>query len=81
MEDEFRSNIVSICRETAKSLDMARTGSRWHCEVTEVGITRNGVKKYEFYIHDKNSGHEYEATARVENEQNAEWDVSEVQQG
>lgn len=81
MEDGFRSNLVSICRDTAKSLDMVRTGSRWHCEVTEVEITRNGVKRYEFYILDKNSGHEYEAQARVQNEQNAEWDVEEVRQG
>ncbi|MFB6190416.1 MAG: hypothetical protein ABEJ91_02480 [Candidatus Nanohaloarchaea archaeon] len=78
MGDELRGKIVSICRDTAKSLDMARTGSRWHCEVTEVSINCNGVKKYEFYVHDKNSGREYRAEARVENEQNAEWQVGEV---
>ncbi len=78
IEDEFRSNLTSICRETAKSLDMVRTGSRWHCEATRISISANGVKVYEFYILDKNSGHEYEVQATIENDQNAEWNVSEV---
>jgi len=71
--------LISICRETAKSLDMARTGSRWHCEATDVSISEAGVKVYEFYILDRNSGHEYQAQATVENEQKAEWDVSRVE--
>lgn len=79
MKDEFRNKIVSICRETAKSLDMVRRGSRWLCEVTEVNISREGVKRYDFYILDKNSGQEYEGQARVENEENAEWDVQKIE--
>lgn len=78
MDDEFRNNIVSICRDTAKSLDMSRNGSRWLCEVTEVNVSREGIKEYGFYILDKNSGHEYEATADVENKENAEWEVTEI---
>lgn len=73
-----RSDITSICRETAKSLDMSRSGSRWRCEVTKVDITDEGFKKYSFYIHDKNSGREYEAQAVVENEQTANWEVQEI---
>lgn len=78
MGDEFRSNLVSICRETAKKFDMVRNGSRWHCEVTEVKISRPGVKEYEFYLLDKNSGHEYQATAEIKNDQNAEWNIEQV---
>jgi hypothetical protein len=73
-----RSDITSICRETAKSLDMSRNGSRWRCEVTDVDITDEGFKKYQFYIHDKNSGREYEAQAVVENKQTANWEVQEI---
>jgi hypothetical protein len=73
-----RSDITSICRETAKSLDMSRSGSRWRCEVTAVDITSEGFKEYNFYIHDKNSGREYEAQAIVENEQTANWEVQEI---
>lgn len=73
-----RHDITSICRETAKSLDMSRSGSRWRCEVTKVDITNEGFKEYRFYVHDKNSGREYEAQALVENEQTAKWEVQEV---
>ena len=73
-----RNDITSICRETAKSLDMSRSGSRWRCEVTAVDITDQGFKKYKFYICDKNSGREYQAQAIVENEQTADWQVQEV---
>ncbi|MFO7794375.1 MAG: hypothetical protein R6V35_05380 [Candidatus Nanohaloarchaea archaeon] len=73
-----RTDITSICRETAKSLDMSRSGSRWRCEVTDVSITDEGFKKYQFYVHDKNSGREYEAQAVVENEQTANWEVQEI---
>lgn len=78
MKDEFRNKLVSICRDTAKSLDMARHGSRWLCEVTKVEISGEGVKKYNFYILDKNSGQEYEARATVEYEENAEWDLQKI---
>ncbi|EHK01221.1 hypothetical protein HRED_09322 [Candidatus Haloredivivus sp. G17] len=44
---------------------MSRSGSRWRCEVTAVDITSEGFKEYNFYIHDKNSGREYEAQAIV----------------
>lgn len=73
-----RNDITSICRETAKSLDMSRNGSRWRCEVTRIDITDEGFKKYRFYIHDKNSGREYGAQAIVENEQTANWKVQEI---
>lgn len=73
-----RSDITSICRETAKSLDMSRNGSRWRCEVTKVDITDEGFKEYRFYVYDKNSGREYEAQAVVENEQTADWEVQEI---
>lgn len=73
-----RADITSICRETAKSLDMSRDGSRWRCEVTKVDITDEGFKKYNFYIYDKNSGREYEAQAVVENEETAKWEVQEI---
>lgn len=78
MKDEFRNKLTSICRDTAKSLDMTRSGSRWVCEVTEVNVGQSGVKNYRFYILDKNSGHEYEARAKVENNEPAEWDIREV---
>ena len=73
-----REDITSVCRETAKSLDMSRNGSRWRCEVTAVEITNQGYKKYRFYIHDKNSGREYEAQATVKNEETAKWNVKEI---
>ena len=57
---------------------MSRNGSRWRCEVTRIDITDEGFKKYRFYIHDKNSGREYEAQAVVENEQTANWKVQEI---
>lgn len=78
MKKEFRDNLTSICRETAKQLDMSREGSRWICEVTDLKIRRDGRKKYSFYILDRNSGHEYQAEALIDNEQNAEWEVEEV---
>ena len=78
MKKNFRNKLTSICRETAKQLDMARNGPRWNCEVTDLKIRRDGRKQYSFYIMDKNSGHEYQATALIDNEQNADWNVKEV---
>lgn len=75
---ELRSELTSICRETAKSLDMERNGSRWKCEVTEIKITDHGVKRYSFYINDKNSGNEYQAEAHVENGETANWKLQKV---
>lgn len=76
---ELRGEITSLCRETAKSLDMERNGSRWKCEVTNITITDHGVKKYSFYIHDKNSGNEYQAEAHVENGETAKWNLETVE--
>lgn len=78
MKKDFRNKLTSICRETAKQLDMAREGPRWNCEVTEVKIRSDGRKLYSFYILDQNSGHKYEASALIDNEQNADWEVEEV---
>ena len=75
---ELHSEITSICRETAKSLDMTRNGSRWKCEVTEVKISDEGVKRYGFYVNDKNSDKEYQAEALIENNETADWDIEEV---
>jgi hypothetical protein len=76
---ELRGELTSLCRETAKSLDMERNGSRWKCEVTSVKITDHGVKHYSFYIHDKNSGNEYQAEAYVENGETANWKLEAVE--
>lgn len=78
MKSEYRSKLTSICRETAKSLDMARNGSRWKCEVTDVRISGGGVKRYGFYVHDKNSGEEYQLKALVENNESATWKIEKV---
>jgi hypothetical protein len=78
MKKEFRNKLTSICRETAKTLDMARNGPRWLCEVTDLQIVGEGRKVYQFYIMDKNSGHEYQAQASVEREESAEWDIEKV---
>lgn len=75
---ELRDEIASICRETAKSFDMTRSGSRWKCEVTEVEISDEGVKRYGFYVNDKNSDKEYQTEALIENRENAEWNIMEV---
>jgi hypothetical protein len=77
-DPELRDEVTSICRETAKSLDMERSGSRWKCEVTDVAISGHGVKRYRFYVHDKNTGQEYRAEARVENGETANWRLMEV---
>lgn len=74
----LRGEITSICRETAKTFDMTRNGSRWKCEVTEVKVSDEGVKKYGFYVNDKISDKEYQAEALIENRENAEWKISEV---
>ena len=74
----LRDEITSICRETAKSLDMERSGSRWKCEVTSTAISGQGVKRYSFYVHDKNTGREYQAEARIENGETAEWHLEEL---
>lgn len=78
MKKEFRNKLTSICRETAKTLDMARNGPRWLCEVTDVKVLGEGRKAYQFYIMDKNSGQEYQAQATVEREESAEWDIEKV---
>ena len=75
---DLRNEISSICRETAKSLDMTRSGSRWKCEVTEVKISDEGVKRYGFYVNDKNSDKEYQAKAVIENNDTASWEIQEV---
>lgn len=78
MEKDYRNTLTSICRETAKTLDMSRGGSRWVCEVTDVKIRSDGRKKYSFYITDRTSGHEYQVEALIDNEKNAEWEVEKV---
>lgn len=78
MEPEYRNKLTSICRDTAKSFDMSRNGSRWKAEVTQVKVSDQGVKRYSFYIYDKNSGHEYQAEATLENKENAEWEIERV---
>lgn len=75
---DVRNEISSICRETAKSLDMTRNGSRWKCEVTEVKISDDGVKRYGFYVNDKKSDKEYQAKALIENGETASWEIQEV---
>lgn len=77
-EGNIRGEISSICRETAKSFDMSRNGSRWRCEVTDISISGQGIKSIRFYIHDKNSGREYQAQAVIENNETAEWKILEV---
>lgn len=78
MDSELHSQITSICRETAKSLDMMRNGSRWKCEVTEVKVSDEGVKNYGFYVNDKNSDREYQVKALIENDETANWKIEEV---
>lgn len=78
MDSDLRNEITSICRETAKSFDMMKNGSRWKCEVTEVKISDEGVKKYGFYVNDKNSDKEYQAEALIENRETADWSIEEV---
>ncbi|MFQ3307980.1 MAG: hypothetical protein ACI977_000195 [Candidatus Nanohaloarchaea archaeon] len=78
MDSELHSDITSVCRKTAKSLDMTSNGSRWKCEVTEVKISDEGVKKYGFYVNDKKANREYQAEARIENNETAEWTINEV---
>ncbi len=78
ISSDLRNEITSICRETAKSLDMMRNGSRWKCEVTEVKILDEGVKRYGFYVNDKNSDKEYQAEALIGNKETADWDIEEV---
>lgn len=72
---DLRNEITSICRETAKTFDMTRNGSRWKCEVK---VSDEGVKRYGFYINDKNSDKEYQAQALVENNDTANWKIQEV---
>lgn len=79
IDSDLRSDITSICRETAKSLDMTRNGSRWKSEVTEVKISDEGVKRYGFYVNDKNSDKEYQVEALIENNETANWEIQEVQ--
>ena len=78
LDSNLRNDITSICRETAKSLDMTRSGSRWKCEVTEVKISDDGVKRYGFYVNDKKSDAEYQAKALIENGETASWEIQEV---
>lgn len=78
IDPDLHNEITSICRETAKSLDMMRNGSRWKCEVTEVKISDEGVKRYGFYVNDKNSDKEYQAEALIENKETANWSINEV---
>jgi len=78
IDSDLRNEITSICRETAKNLDMMRNGSRWKCEVTEVEISDEGVKRYGFYVNDKNSDREYQAEALIENKETANWSIEEV---
>ncbi len=78
VDADLHSEISSICRETAKSFDMTRSGSRWKCEVTEVEVSDEGVKRYGFYVNDKNSEREYQVEALIENRENAEWKIQEV---
>lgn len=80
LKKEFRNKLTSICRETAKTLDMARNGPRWLCEVTRVRVLGEGRKHYQFYIMDKNSGQEYQAMAIVEREESAEWSLEKVKE-
>ena len=80
MHSDYRGKLTSLCRETAKSFDMSQNGSRWKCEVTEVEISLQGVKRYSFYIYDKNSGHEYQAKAVLENNEDATWSIERVVQ-
>ena len=47
-------------------------------EVTEVVVTSNGLKKYKFYVHDENSGYEYEVTASLDNNEDAEWNQEKI---
>jgi hypothetical protein len=75
---DLHSDITSVCRKTAKSLDMTSNGSRWKCEVTEVNISNEGVKKYGFYVNDKNSDKEYQVEALIENNETADWTIEEV---
>lgn len=74
MKSEIRTKIVSSCRETAKSLDMSKRGSRWISEVTEVHL-KDKVVEYGFYVIDKRTGNEYEVEAIVEEKGNADWNV------
>lgn len=78
ISSDLRSEITSICRETAKTFDMTRNGSRWKCEVTEVEVSDEGVKRYGFYVNDKKSEMEYQVEALIENRENAEWKIQEV---
>lgn len=78
LDSDLRNEITSICRETAKSLDMTRSGSRWKCEATEVKISDEGVKRYGFYVNDKKSDKEYQAEALIENGEAASWSIQEV---
>ena len=77
-DSELRKEITSICRETAKNFDMMKNGSRWKCEATEVKISDEGVKRYGFYVNDKNSDKEYQVVAQIENRENANWEIQEV---
>lgn len=78
LDSGMRNEITSICRETAKTFDMTRNGSRWKCEVTEVKVSDEGVKRYGFYVNDKNSDKEYQAKAVIENNDTASWEIEEV---
>jgi len=79
MKSEIREKVTSTCRETAKTLEMSKRGSRWFSEVTEVKLKEQHIIEYGFYVLDKNTGNEYEVTAVVESSNNADWDVRFVQ--
>lgn len=79
MKTEIREKIVSACRETAKSLEMSKRGSRWFSEVTEISLKDQQIVEYRFYVLDKKTGNEYEVEAVVEDGGNADWEVSFVQ--
>jgi hypothetical protein len=75
MKSKIREKVTSTCRETAKTLEMSKRGSRWFSEVTEVKLKEQHIIEYGFYVLDKKTGNEYEVTAIVENANNADWSV------
>lgn len=79
MKKEIRNKLTSTCRETAKTLGMSKRGSRWLSEVTKINLKDQNIIEYGFYILDKKTGNEYEATAVVQDNDNAEWDVKFIQ--
>lgn len=79
MKGKIRQKVISTCRETAKTLGMSKRGSRWLAEITEVKLKNQNIIEYGFYVLDKKTGNEYEATAILQNNDNADWNVNFVQ--